>query len=193
VAEPFELDDQRSDVRLVVARAKPVRSEIMAGLIRAEHVVRRNQDGVGEPYLARESPRQAISRACCAERQLSLLYGDVEEFQGEIGDEESFTVGDTAAVAGTWRYRYDFGDGWDHDIRVGQRLASVGLGKPHCVDGARACPPEDCGGAPATSTCWRFWPTLPTPTPSMWPRPTRSSSSTTDTPGSAPGADRRRR
>jgi hypothetical protein len=122
-----------------------------------------------------------------------VLYGDVEEFQGEIGDEESFTVGDTAAVAGTWRYQYDFGDGWDHDIRVGQRLASVGLGKPHCVDGARACPPEDCGGAPATSTCWRFWPTLPTPTPSMWPRPTRSSSSTTGTPDSAPGADRRRR
>ena len=77
-----------------------------------------------------------------------VLYGDVEEFQGEIGDEETFTVGDAAAVAGTWRYQYDFGDGWDHDIRVGQRLASVGLGTPHCVDGARACPPEDCGGAP---------------------------------------------
>ena len=51
-------------------------------------------------------------------------------------------------MAETWRYQYDFGDGWDHDIRVGQRLASVGLGTPHCVDGARACPPEDCGGAP---------------------------------------------
>jgi hypothetical protein len=77
-----------------------------------------------------------------------VLYGDVEEFPGEIGDEETFTVGDAAAVAGTWRYQYDFGDGWDQDIRVGQRLASVGLGTPHCVDGARACPPEDCGGAP---------------------------------------------
>ena len=75
-----------------------------------------------------------------------VLYGDVEDFPGELGDEDTFTVGDAAAVAGEWRYQYDFGDGWDHDIRVGQRLASVGPGTPHCVDGARACPPEDCGG-----------------------------------------------
>lgn len=77
-----------------------------------------------------------------------VLYGDVEDFPGEIGDEDTFTVGEAAAVARTWRYQYDFGDGWDHDIRVGQRLAAVGPGTPHCVDGARACPPEDCGGAP---------------------------------------------
>jgi hypothetical protein len=77
-----------------------------------------------------------------------VLYGDVEDFAGEIGDEETFTVGDAAVVSGTWRYQYDFGDGWDHDIRVGQRLASIGLGTPHCIDGARACPPEDCGGTP---------------------------------------------
>jgi Plasmid pRiA4b ORF-3-like protein len=75
-----------------------------------------------------------------------VLYGDVEDFPGELGDEETFTVGDATGVAGEWRYQYDFGDGWDHDIRVGQRLASVGTGTPHCVDGARACPPEDCGG-----------------------------------------------
>ena len=30
--------------------------------------------------------------------------------------------------------------------RIGQRLASVGAGTPQCLDGARACPPEDCGG-----------------------------------------------
>jgi Plasmid pRiA4b ORF-3-like protein len=77
-----------------------------------------------------------------------VTYGDVEDFPGEIGDEDTFTVGEAAAVARTWRYQYDFGDGWDHDIRVGQRLASVGRGTPHCVDGARACPPEDCGGPP---------------------------------------------
>jgi hypothetical protein len=77
-----------------------------------------------------------------------VLYGDIEDFPGELGDEETFTVGDAAAVAAEWRYQYDFGDGWDHDIRVGQRLPSVGTGTPHCVDGARACPPEDCGGIP---------------------------------------------
>jgi hypothetical protein len=77
-----------------------------------------------------------------------VLYGDVEDFPGELGDEETFTVADAAGVAEEWRYHYDFGDGWDHDIRVGQRLASVGTGTPHCLDGARACPPEDCGGTP---------------------------------------------
>jgi hypothetical protein len=49
-------------------------------------------------------------------------------------------------VAGQWRYQYGVGDGWDHDIRVGQLLASIGTGTPHCVDGARACPLEDSGG-----------------------------------------------
>src|SRR4051812_18056460 len=77
-----------------------------------------------------------------------VLYGDVEDVPGEIGDEDTFTVGDATAVVEAWRYQYDFGDGWDHDIRVGQRLASVGTGTPHCLDGARACPPEDCGGPP---------------------------------------------
>ena len=42
-------------------------------------------------------------------------------------------------------YEYDFGDGWTHTIEIDDvpdeeepRLA--------CLDGARACPPEDCGG-----------------------------------------------
>jgi Plasmid pRiA4b ORF-3-like protein len=73
-------------------------------------------------------------------------YGDVEDLPGELGDEDTYTVGDAAAAASEWRYRYDFGDGWDHDIRVGERLSAVGPGTPHCLDGDRACPPEDCGG-----------------------------------------------
>ncbi|MGW5274378.1 plasmid pRiA4b ORF-3 family protein [Streptomyces sp. NPDC004044] len=46
-------------------------------------------------------------------------------------------------------YTYDFGDSWEHLITVEQlQTASAGLHYPHCVDGAGACPPEDCGGAP---------------------------------------------
>ena len=42
-----------------------------------------------------------------------------------------------------WVYRYDFGDGWTHDVEV------LGLGgdRPGCVYGEGACPPEDCGGS----------------------------------------------
>jgi hypothetical protein len=46
-----------------------------------------------------------------------------------------------------FRYEYDFGDGWLHEIvfeRVVGREPEVKYSR--CVDGARACPPEDVGG-----------------------------------------------
>jgi hypothetical protein len=74
------------------------------------------------------------------------VYGDVEDFDGQLGDEETFTVGQAAEVVQEFTYEYDFGDSWLHDIRVEQVMASIGSGTPHLVGGARACPPEDCGG-----------------------------------------------
>lgn len=45
-------------------------------------------------------------------------------------------------------YEYDFGDGWLHQIVVEKIVASSPeLKAPRCIAGARACPPEDCGGA----------------------------------------------
>lgn len=44
-------------------------------------------------------------------------------------------------------YEYDFGDGWSHEVTlVGILLKESGRKYPICLDGARACPPEDCGG-----------------------------------------------
>lgn len=44
-------------------------------------------------------------------------------------------------------YEYDFGDGWQHEILLeGVLLAEPGVSYPRCLDGERACPPEDCGG-----------------------------------------------
>jgi Plasmid pRiA4b ORF-3-like protein len=44
-------------------------------------------------------------------------------------------------------YTYDFGDSWDHIIQVEKvQDAEAGVHYPHCIDGKRACPPEDCGG-----------------------------------------------
>lgn len=44
-------------------------------------------------------------------------------------------------------YEYDFGDGWEHDIVLEKILPAAGGEKyPKCIDGERACPPEDCGG-----------------------------------------------
>ncbi|NOX09973.1 MAG: plasmid pRiA4b ORF-3 family protein [Gammaproteobacteria bacterium] len=45
-------------------------------------------------------------------------------------------------------YEYDFGDGWNHRVVLeGIYLQKDGVRYPNCIDGKRACPPEDCGGA----------------------------------------------
>ena len=46
-----------------------------------------------------------------------------------------------------FRYEYDMGDSWLHDITV-EKILPVEPGQqyPFCIDGALACPPEDCGG-----------------------------------------------
>jgi hypothetical protein len=45
-------------------------------------------------------------------------------------------------------YEYDFGDGWRHNVKVEKKLPlDDRLPYPLCLGGARACPPEDCGGS----------------------------------------------
>jgi hypothetical protein len=44
-------------------------------------------------------------------------------------------------------YEYDFGDGWQHAVLVEKQLEpDPRFSYPLCTGGARACPPEDCGG-----------------------------------------------
>lgn len=45
-------------------------------------------------------------------------------------------------------YEYDFGDSWIHSVRVVKILPPDAdlESKALCLDGARACPPDDCGG-----------------------------------------------
>ncbi|TKJ28340.1 plasmid pRiA4b ORF-3 family protein [Blastococcus sp. CCUG 61487] len=72
-----------------------------------------------------------------------VSYGDVEDMD-DLEDPRSASVG-SIRDGTVFRYDYDFGDGWEHDVRVvDHRTAEA----PTCLDGARACPPEDCGGAP---------------------------------------------
>src|SRR3954471_11077541 len=61
----------------------------------------------------------------------------------------------------TLRYVYDFGDGWEHTIKVEQLADPVpGIAYPRLLDAAGCCPPEDSGGPGATSNCCK-----PEPTP----------------------------
>lgn len=44
-------------------------------------------------------------------------------------------------------YVYDFGDDWRHVVVYeGTSPEDPSTAYPRCVGGARACPPEDCGG-----------------------------------------------
>lgn len=44
-------------------------------------------------------------------------------------------------------YVYDFGDWWEHEIRVEPATPADARGLvPRCTGGNSACPPEDCGG-----------------------------------------------
>jgi hypothetical protein len=44
-------------------------------------------------------------------------------------------------------YEYDFGDSWMHEVMLETTLVEQARGQyPQLVDGANACPPEDCGG-----------------------------------------------
>jgi hypothetical protein len=48
-----------------------------------------------------------------------------------------------------FEYEYDFGDSWKHEILFeGCVRAERGGRYPLCLEGARACPPEDVGGIP---------------------------------------------
>jgi len=48
----------------------------------------------------------------------------------------------------TLPYKYDFGDSWKHRVTVVDILPpdTASAKSARCLDGAGACPPEDCGG-----------------------------------------------
>lgn len=54
-----------------------------------------------------------------------------------------------AMVNGAIDYVYDFGDHWQHRVKLEKALPPTPqLRLPWCVAGANATPPDDCGGAP---------------------------------------------
>jgi hypothetical protein len=47
----------------------------------------------------------------------------------------------------TIRYLYDFGDGWEHTIKIERLLdPAPGIIYPRLIDASGCCPPEDSGG-----------------------------------------------
>jgi Plasmid pRiA4b ORF-3-like protein len=79
-------------------------------------------------------------------------YGSsyLDDFDGatETKAEDKITVGEVLTKPkAKITYEYDFGDSWEHEVVLEKILPSEqGVKYPTCLDGKRACPPEDCGG-----------------------------------------------
>jgi hypothetical protein len=77
------------------------------------------------------------------------IYSDPEFEIDEARSEYRYRLATLAPrVRNTIAYLYDFGDGWEHQIRVERIIEDDKRypGRPVCLAGARNCPPEDCGG-----------------------------------------------
>lgn len=81
-------------------------------------------------------------------------YGDPDaadgdrEITSERGTKSKLKFFDLKA-GDKFLYVYDFGDDWRHELEVEAILPPDPDGYyPSCIAGARACPPEDCGGVP---------------------------------------------
>lgn len=73
------------------------------------------------------------------------------EYEGdpEIFEASKFTLRQIAPrEQDVFGYEYDFGDSWEHEITVEKILPpdAAAATTALCLDGTRACPPEDCGG-----------------------------------------------
>jgi hypothetical protein len=76
-------------------------------------------------------------------------YGEPDpEYEDGMKDDRRVRLRRIAREEGaSFIYEYDFGDGWRHVITVEHiEPWTENMIVPRCLDGARACPPEDCGG-----------------------------------------------
>lgn len=77
-----------------------------------------------------------------------VQYGRPDpEGELRLRDELDVRLDAVATKGGRFRYTYDFGDWWDHEVTVEDIFgADPDERYPMCLDGERACPPEDVGG-----------------------------------------------
>lgn len=82
----------------------------------------------------------------------TTYYGTTypDDFDGmpETRDENKAKISELVAKPkAKFVYEYDFGDSWEHEVVLEKILSpESGVRYPTCLEGKRACPPEDCGG-----------------------------------------------
>jgi hypothetical protein len=72
---------------------------------------------------------------------------DGTRYGGDGRREAGVALPDALGTKRSFEYTYDFGDDWRHAIKV-NKVDKLDPARrlPFCVDGERACPPEDVGG-----------------------------------------------
>jgi len=72
----------------------------------------------------------------------------LKEYEVDTEYQDSKKCGLTEIPEDKFQYVYDFGDYWEHQIEIVQKLRGKGPTSAICVDGRGKCPPEDVGGIP---------------------------------------------
>ena len=81
-------------------------------------------------------------------RRFEILEDDRDGPEEGYQDERQLTLNTVLSKGMQFLYVYDFGDDWHHLVTVEDVVVpATGPLLPLCIAGARACPPEDCGGA----------------------------------------------
>lgn len=76
---------------------------------------------------------------------MKMGFMGIEDY-GDMLDEEETMLSDFIPEERTFRYLYDFGDCWEHVIKVGKVHNVEGGPFVECTGGKGSTPPEDCGG-----------------------------------------------
>jgi hypothetical protein len=79
--------------------------------------------------------------------EYEVKYDHLEEIEGAL-DEKRFKLYHAVQEENvSFTYLYDYGDDWEHTLLVEKILPKAPeVTYPICIEGRRACPPEDCGG-----------------------------------------------
>ena len=74
-------------------------------------------------------------------------YTDTHGEETEKTDINGLELRDVLRKEKVFQYIYDFGDYWEHEVKITKVLEDDSrMTYPVCIGGENACPPENCGG-----------------------------------------------
>ncbi|NBK21552.1 MAG: hypothetical protein EOM68_05965, partial [Spirochaetia bacterium] len=130
------------NVKLILSKDKPVTRSFLVPLFlsfAALHAILQIGFGWYDSHLHRFSlKKKSVTIG------MKMGYMGIED--DDVLDEEETMLSDFIPEERTFRYLYDFGDCWEHVIKVGKVHNVEGGPYVECTGGKGSTPPEDCGG-----------------------------------------------